>query len=68
MLSNLVGWHVIILLLSLVPLALWLVALIQIAQSRAPGGTIALWIVIITLIPLIGPILWFTVGKRTATE
>lgn len=68
MFSNFAGWHVIILLLWLAPFVLWLVALIQIAQTRAPGGTIALWIVIITLIPLIGPILWFTVGKRTATQ
>jgi hypothetical protein len=68
MFDNLTGWHMIILLFSLAPFILWLVALIQIAQSRASGGTIALWIVIITLIPLIGPILWFAVGKRTATQ
>jgi hypothetical protein len=66
--SGLTGWHLIMLLLSLAPLVLWIVALVQIAASKATGGTIALWIVIVTLFPLIGAIVWFAVGRRTATQ
>jgi predicted lipid-binding transport protein (Tim44 family) len=66
--SGLTGWHLIILLLSLAPFVLWIIALVQIAMSKAAGGTIALWIVIVTLFPLIGAIVWFAVGRRTATQ
>lgn len=68
MFSGLTGWHVIILLLSLAPFVLWIIAIVQIATSKATGGTIALWIVIVTLFPLIGAIVWFAVGRRTATQ
>lgn len=66
MFSGLTGWH--LLLFSPVPFVLWIIALVQIARSRAAGGTIAVWIVIVTLLPLVGPIVWFVVGKRTASK
>ena len=68
MFAGLTGWHVIILLLSLAPFVLWIIALVQIATSKATGGTIALWVVIVTLFPLVGAIVWFAVGKRTAAQ
>lgn len=69
MLSALAGWHVIaILALVVLPFVLWLVALVQIARSKAAGSTIALWIVIITIFPLVGAILWFVIGRRTAQQ
>jgi hypothetical protein len=68
MFSGLAGWHVLVLLAMIVPFALWLVALIQVAQSKAAGGTIALWILIITIFPLVGPIVWFVIGRRTAEQ
>jgi Phospholipase_D-nuclease N-terminal len=58
----------VLLTLVIVPFALWLVALVQVAQSKAAGGTIALWIVIITIFPLVGAILWFVIGRRTAQQ
>lgn len=68
MFSGLAGWHLIVLVTMIIPLALWVVALVQIAQSKAAGGTIALWIVIITVVPLVGSILWFVIGRRTAEQ
>ena len=69
MYSMIAGWHVIALLtLVVLPFVLWLIALVQIAQSKAAGGTIALWIVIITIFPLVGAILWFVIGRRTAQQ
>ncbi|MCU1558571.1 MAG: hypothetical protein JWN09_2566 [Microbacteriaceae bacterium] len=68
MLYGLTGWHAIILLLWIAPFVLWLVAVIQVAKSRAAGGTIALWIIIVTLFPLVGAILWFVIGRRTAAQ
>jgi hypothetical protein len=68
MLSSLAGWHIALLALGVLPLVLWLVALVQIAKSKATGGTIALWIVIITIFPLVGSIVWFVIGRRTAQQ
>jgi len=64
--SGLTGWHLV--LFSPVPFVLWIIALVQIARSKAAAGTIAVWIVIVTLLPLVGPIVWFVVGKRTASQ
>ncbi|TAM66207.1 MAG: DUF2510 domain-containing protein [Microbacteriaceae bacterium] len=58
------GWHIIVLLFFLAPFVLWIVAVAQIALSHARSGTIATWIVVVTLIPLAGAVLWFAVGKR----
>jgi len=67
MISGFTGWHVLILLMSVIPLILWIVALVQIGGSRAPGTTIWFWIVIVTLLPLVGAILWFAIGRRAAS-
>jgi hypothetical protein len=69
MFAGLTGWHLIILtLLGLPQLILWIVALVGIIGSRGDSGTIALWFILITLIPIIGSILWFVVGKRTVAQ
>lgn len=65
MFSGLAGWHVLILMVWLVPLVLWIVALVQIAQSRAEAGPTIGWIAVVTLVPLVGPILWFALGRRS---
>lgn len=65
MFSGLAEWHVLILMVWLVPLVLWIVALVQIAQSRAEAGPTIGWIAVVTLVPLVGPILWFALGRRS---
>lgn len=62
MFAGLTGWHLIILMLIGLPqLILWIVSLVGILGSKADGGAIALWIIVVTIIPIVGPILWFTV-------
>jgi Phospholipase_D-nuclease N-terminal len=67
MLGDLISWdHILIAaFFLLVPLVLWIIALIQIAASKAAAGPIVAWIVLTTLIPWIGAILWFTIGRKS---
>ena len=67
MFQGFTGWHLLVLVIYILPLVLWIISLVQIAKSRATGTNIALWVLVTTLIPLIGAILWFTIGKRTAS-
>jgi len=64
MLSGFTAWHLLVLLALIIPLALWIVALVQTARSKAPGTTVLLWILVVTVFPLVGPILWFVFGSR----
>ncbi|WP_025158497.1 PLD nuclease N-terminal domain-containing protein [Leifsonia aquatica] len=66
MLSGLAGWHLMILFLGVGQLALWLVALVQVALSRTTAAYVIAWIAIVTLVPVIGPILWLTLGRANA--
>ncbi len=53
-------------LLGLVVLVASVWAIIQIFQSRATTGMKVFWIVLILLLPLLGLVLWFFVGPRSA--
>jgi hypothetical protein len=65
MLSGFTGWHLIILsIVFLIPFAL---AAVSIARSRtASGSEKAVWVLVILLFPLLGPILWFAIGRRSS--
>lgn len=66
MFYGLTGWHVMILLsFWIVPFVLWVIALVQIARTKAAAGPVVAWVVIVTLIPLVGAILWFAIGRRS---
>ena len=54
--------------IPLILLIVRVIALVQIARSKAAGATIALWVLIITIVPLVRPVLWFAVGRHTATS
>ena len=41
-------------------------AILNIVQSNESGGTKALWIVAVILLPVIGLIAWFIAGPRSA--
>lgn len=41
-------------------------AIVNIAQSGASTGHKALWIVLVLLLPVLGLIIWFLLGPRTA--
>jgi hypothetical protein len=61
MLGGLTVWHLLILL----ALVIWIVALVQIARSKGTAGAIVGWIAVVTLLPVVGPIIWFAIGRRT---
>ncbi|MDN4613813.1 PLDc N-terminal domain-containing protein [Leifsonia sp. F6_8S_P_1B] len=62
MLAGLTGWHTIIMVVLLLP---WLIAVVQIARSKAPATPVVLWLVVVTVLPLIGALLWFAVGRAS---
>lgn len=66
MLGGLAGWHVLLLIVGVVPFVLWVIALVQVALSRTTAAYVIAWIAVTTLVPLIGPILWFTLGRANA--
>lgn len=42
----------------------FIVALVQILSRNMPSDTKLLWCVVTFLLPLIGPILWWTIGSK----
>lgn len=51
-------------LLGLVVLILDILAIVQVVKSSKPGGQKALWIVLIILLPVIGLILYYLLGRK----
>lgn len=68
MYSGLSMWHLLILLAVLAVFALFIAAIVSIARAGLDSGPTALWIVVCLLFPLVGSIIWFAVGRRTATR
>ncbi|TAL42552.1 MAG: hypothetical protein EPN91_08005 [Salinibacterium sp.] len=57
--------------LAFVVLALWVFAIIDlilIEERRIRGLNKVLWLFVILLLPAIGAILWFTIGRGSASE
>lgn len=64
MIGNLAGWHLLIVLILLIP---FILAVVSIARSRTASGVEkAVWVLIVLLFPLIGAILWFVIGRRAS--
>ncbi len=42
-------------------------AIVNIAQSRATTGAKALWIILVLVLPLLGLIIWYFAGPKSAT-
>lgn len=53
-----------VLVASVVPLLFTIAGLVDCVRSGKPSNTILLWIVIIILAPLLGPLLWFAWGRK----
>jgi hypothetical protein len=49
--------------LGLVVLVLDIIAIIQIVQSSMDGTKKAIWVLIVLLLPFVGMILWYLLGK-----
>ena len=62
--GNLNGWHLII--LSVVWIIPFVVTIVSIARDRVASGTAkAVWVLIALLVPWLGLILWFTIGRKS---
>lgn len=60
------GWEWVILFFVVIPV-LFICALVSIARSKAASGTEkGIWILISFIVPVLGPILWFAVGKKAS--
>ncbi len=53
-------------LLGLVILVLDVIAVLDVLKSAFPTGKKALWIILIILLPVIGLILYYLIGKKQA--
>ena len=50
---------------ALIVLILDIIAILDILKSSADTGNKALWIILILILPVIGMILYFLIGKKT---
>lgn len=64
--SSFVGWHLLLLLFAGGMVALWALALYQIAQSMLDATAKAVWVLIVVLAPFLGALAWFFVGVQQA--
>jgi len=61
MFMNLTAWHLLILLVALLPLILALVSIIR--SPRLSSGYKALWVIVVFVFPFLGPLVWFLFGR-----
>lgn len=52
-----------ILLFVLLPIILWVWALVDCLKSEFQGSNKLIWIIVIIFLPVLGPILYFLVGR-----
>lgn len=59
-------WEFTVLGIGVLALVLFVVVLIDVARSRhLTGPAQALWVLVVLALPVIGPLLWFLMGRRT---
>jgi len=51
-------------LIGLLCLIAWVVAIVQVLQSGMPTDKKILWLLVVILLPLLGSILWFILGRK----
>jgi hypothetical protein len=61
-------WHLIIILAGVAAFVLFIVALVSVVRApRASTAEKAIWILVILILPFLGPVVWFAIGRRFAT-
>jgi len=55
---------VLVLLMLLVNIPLFLIALVDILKSKFGGNNKIVWLLVVILVPLVGPIAYFFIGKK----
>jgi hypothetical protein len=57
------GWEILLLSSLLVPLILWIIALVDCLKSEFSGNNKLIWVIVILFFPVVGPILYFLMGR-----
>jgi len=55
-------------LIGLAQLVMAIIAIVQAVQSKLPTEQKLLWALLAWFVPILGPILWWTVGAKSARE
>jgi len=64
-LGGLGGFELLLMLpILFIPFLLWLLALIDCLKSTFNGNDKLVWVVVILFFPVVGPILYFIIGRR----
>jgi hypothetical protein len=50
--------------LAYLPLALWLIALVDILRNEFTGNNKIVWLLTVVFVPLIGAIVYFFIGRK----
>jgi len=58
------GWEILLLSSLLIPLLLWIIALVDCLKSEFKGNDKVIWVIVILFFPVVGPILYFIIGRR----
>jgi len=57
------GWEILLLSSLLIPLLLWIIALVDCLKSEFKGNDKVIWVIVILFFPVVGPILYFIIGR-----
>lgn len=57
-------WKLAAVLFSLVPIAITVCGIVSLLTAGKPANITLLWIIVMILAPLLGPLLWFAWGRR----
>ena len=55
--------ELIMLLILILPIILWIVALVDILKSNFSGSNKVVWIIVVILLPILGAILYLLIGR-----
>lgn len=55
--------ELILVFMVLIPAVLWVIALIDILKNDFQGNNKIVWVLVVLLFPVLGAILYFTIGK-----
>lgn len=63
------GFYLVLMIISLIQLILSLVAIIDIIKNRKfKCGDVTTWILLVLFVQLLGPVLYFTIGRERANS
>ncbi|KQM83616.1 PLDc N-terminal domain-containing protein [Agromyces sp. Leaf222] len=57
-----IGWTVLLVAVLATPAICWIIAVVQVSRSSLSDGARVGW-ALVTLIPILGPVLWWAIGR-----